>query len=306
MDALIPDEQTRTQSKSDALAYDLVIVAYHSKECVKKLLSDFMRISNHPTSVIIVNNSSSDHITELLDEYPNLTIISNTDNYGFAKAANQGWQQGGSPFVVFINPDTRLLDYDYSNIINHLAQNPRAGLAGPKMVNFDGSTQGSARGFYGVSTLLAGRRGPLTILFPNSKIVNRDLPNYAYNNDNPMQVDWISGACMFVKREVLERIGGFDQSFFMYFEDTDLCHRLARHGYQVYYFPKAKIAHQVGQSSSKVPFKSLWWFHKSWHRYMCKHYLPQNPIIKALSGLFVCHCFLIRSSFKLFMNLLKR
>lgn len=291
---------------SFAPVYDAVIVNYQSTDLLLKLLADFEKSVTPPTKIIVVDNNSTDEPERIRRYFPKTYLLSNEDNFGFARAANQGWRLGESPIVLFINPDARLMRKGLDRILHYLVKNPQVGAVGPCILDEDGSIQGSARGFHNFWTLFAGRKGPLTKLFPGSKIVRRDVPIMANDGMTPMEVDWVSGACVFVKRQALEQVGGFDQRYFMYFEDTDLCRGLKAHGWQTHYFPGYRLLHRVGQSSKKKPLQTLWWFHESWYRYMGKHHFPDHPFVQMVLAQIVCLCFIPRAAARLFYNLLSK
>lgn len=289
---------------SFAPAYDVVIVNYQSTDLLLDILADFENSVLPPTKIFIVDNDSNDAPGRATQFFPEIYLLNNRKNLGFARAANQGWKLGESPIVLFINPDARLLQKDYSPILGYLATHTQIGAAGPCIFDSDGSVQGSARGFHNFWTLLAGRKGPLTRLFPNSKMVQRDLPILSWNGVTPTEVDWVSGACIFVKRRALEQVDGFDQRYFMYFEDTDLCRRIKKHGWSTCYVPSSRILHRVGQSSKNKPLQTLWWFHQSWYRYMCRHHFASNPLAQMVSAPIVGLCFILRTGTRLLYKLM--
>lgn len=297
---------SQINSDNSSTSYDVVIVNYKSSDLLVELLADLAHATPPPARVSVVDNNSNDKPERIRKLFPEIILLQNPVNFGFARAANQGWKLGLSPIVLFINPDTRLLDQDFSAVLKYLSDQPQVAAVGPCILDSDGTVQGSARGFHNYLTLLAGRKGPLTKLFPKSSVVRRDLPLLASDGVTPIKVDWLSGACMFAKRKALEQVGGFDQRYFLYFEDTDLCRRFKDHGWSVYYLPFVRITHQVGQSSQKRPLRSLWWFHRSWYRYMCRHHFPANPFAQMISAQIVGICFALRATAGILSNLLKK
>ncbi|VTR65000.1 putative Glycosyltransferase, group 1 family protein [Desulfosarcina cetonica] len=134
---------------------------------------------------------------------------------------------------------------------------------GPMVLNANGSVQGSARSFPTPLTSLFGRNSPITKLYPNNSITRSNILTWRSFNNQPVEVDWVSGACMVVRRAALETVGGFDERFFLYWEDTDLCRRIKNAGWKIIYFPKIKVTHFVGKSSKYAPYHSIYQFHKS-------------------------------------------
>jgi len=148
-------------------------------------------------------------------------------------------------------------------MIDFMNENPDVAIAGPKVLDEDGTIQGSARSFPTILTSIFGRKSPLTILFPNNSITRENILTGKSDGINPYPVDWVSGACMILRRDALARIGTFDEHFFMYWEDADICRRAKDAGYQVIYYPKPEVYHLVGKSSDTKPFFSILHFHRS-------------------------------------------
>ena len=260
----------------DSVSYDVVVVNYQSTDLLLKLLSDFKGLIHPPAAVYVVDNASRDEPRRILKKHPGVNLILSKSNLGFGRAANFGWRKGKSPLVLFINPDARLLDEDYGGLFEYLARHPHVGAVGPKILDEDGGVQGSARGFHSFWTIFAGRKGPLTRMFPDSQMVRRDVPILHSDGANPMRVDWLSGACLLVRRIDLMRVGGFDERFFMYFEDTDISRELLSLGLETHYYPKSRISHRVAGSSPEKPVSTILWFHQSCYRYLRKHHLAHN------------------------------
>ncbi|MCF8033689.1 MAG: glycosyltransferase family 2 protein [Desulfarculaceae bacterium] len=269
---------------ADQQSYDVVVVNYQSTGVLLGLLQDFRSISPAPRKLIVVDNNSIDRPERIKERFPETIVLRNQQNRGFAAAANQGWRRGDSPVVLFINPDVRLLQDSFAGVLEYLRQRPEVGAVGPRILDPDGAVQGSARGFHSFWTMLAGRKGPLVRLFPHSRLVSRDVPAMDPGLAEPMTVDWVSGACLFVKREALCQVKGFDERYFMYFEDTDLARSMKKSNLSTVYFPASLVSHQVGKSSEKRPLKSLWRFHQSWYRYMCKHHFPSSPLLQMIAA----------------------
>ena len=137
-----------------------------------------------------------------------------------------------------------------------------AAIVGPRILDSDGTIQGSARRFPGLTTAIAGRSSWLTKRFPNNPLSRHNLPALEHRAE-PLDVDWVSGACMLVRRAAFEQIGGMDEHFFLYWEDADLCRRLQMQGWRSVYFPGATIVHAGGRSSIHAFRESLAAFHRS-------------------------------------------
>jgi hypothetical protein len=177
--------------------------------------------------------------------------------------------------VVFINPDTLVEDDFFVSLERFFDENPRAGVAGPRIVEADGKLQLSARKEVSFASGLLGRTSLLTRLFPKSSLVRHHFPAVE-KLTGPTRVDWVSGACMTVRRRALEEVGPMDERFFMYFEDADLCRRARQRGWLVYYLPQVEILHHSGASSANRP-RAIWDLHKSAFLYHRKHG-PRGPL----------------------------
>jgi len=217
-------------------------------------------------SFVVVDNSPSKEYwdTAMAKPWP-IRVIKNRQNEGFGKAANQGIRAGSAPYIALINPDCIVDGEAFREAFNYLEQNPEVAILGPRILEEDGRVQGSARAFPSISTFFFGRSSILTHMFPKSKSVQRNMPCFALDpkGTRDIQVDWVSGAAMFVRRQALRRVGLFDEHFFMYWEDADLCQRMRRAGWQVIYYPVPRVTHLVGRSSRHHPWRRELNFHKS-------------------------------------------
>jgi glycosyltransferase involved in cell wall biosynthesis len=202
-----------------------------------------------------------------------------------------------------MNPDSRVLKNFFCDITRFMDQNPQVGIAGPRILNRDGSVQGSARSFPTALTSLFGRSSLLTRLFPDNPITRANLLTVRCDGVHPMEVDWVSGACMIVRRIAFAAVGVFDERFFMYWEDADWCRRMNAGGWKVVYFPQASVVHYVGGSSNKRVFKSQVAFHRSAYLLFEKHN-PSVPLffkILGMIGLFFRLCLVAASNSKIFL-----
>ncbi len=157
----------------------------------------------------------------------------------------------------------------FAHLEGFLSENPKAGVSGPRIVDSEGHLQLSARREVSALSGFLGRTSLLTRLFPKSSLVKSQFPAVT-DQSHPTPVDWVSGACMVVRRDTLRDVGPLDERFFMYFEDADLCRRARAAGWLVYYLPHVEIVHQTGASSRSKP-KAIWLLHKSAFLYHRKH-----------------------------------
>ncbi|GIV75938.1 MAG: glycosyl transferase [Litorilinea sp.] len=238
----------------------------------------------HRLEVIVVDNASSDATAELLPaRFPWVRLIANPENLGFTRGNNRGYACSRGRFVYFLNPDTELLCSGLAGdglwqLFQAVAANETVGLAGPRLHYADNSFQNNRRRF---PTPLTGffESTWLGRLWPGNPWVRRmhmaDWPP-TFSHD----VDWVTGAAMLARREALEAIrppdaaGPFDEGFFMYSEELDLCHRLKRQGWRVIYVPQARVIHYEGRSSEQVVAARHIHFNASKVRYYRKYFGP--------------------------------
>jgi GT2 family glycosyltransferase len=228
---------------------------------------------------VIDNASTGDDADRIQATFPQVNLIRNPDNRGFSKANNQGINEAvekGYRYIHLINSDAYIHSPDMFDKIVEFGDNRQdVGIFGTKVLNPDGTLQFSCRRF---PTLGAGvfRNTLLGRLFPNNKYA-KDYLMGDIDHDKERKVDWVSGCSMVLRGELIEKLGAFDEQFFMYCEDLDLCRRATDYGSNVWFFPEAVVTHKIGASSDKSAEKMIWEFHKSWLQYVDKHY-PNQPI----------------------------
>jgi GT2 family glycosyltransferase len=254
----------------------VVIVNWNAGGALRACLGGlFATEGGEPHQVIVVDNASTDGSqASLSSTHPAVEIIQNATNLGFARAVNQGLRAARGQFAVVLNPDVILSPSALPRLLQFMASHPEAGVAGPRLLDPDGSVQGSARRDPSAWTALFGRSAPLTRLFPNNPVSQRELPALSVENNAPLQVDWLSGACLLVRRTAWEQVGLLDERFFLFWEDADWCLRFRQAGWGVYYVPVACGTHFVGVSRAGRRLGSVLDFHVSAYRYYRKHRLP--------------------------------
>lgn len=234
----------------------------------------FASEGGEPHQVILVDNASTDGSEAILaSTYPAVEVIQNAKNVGFARAVNQGLRAARGQLVIILNPDVILWPSAVPRLLQFMATHPEAGVAGPRLLDPDGTVQGSARRDPSAWTALFGRSAPLTRLFPNNPVSQRELPALSVEGNVPIQVDWLSGACLVARRTAWEQVGLLDERFFLFWEDADWCLRFRQAGWGVYYVPAACGTHFVGVSRAGRRLGSILDFHLSAYRYYRKHRL---------------------------------
>jgi N-acetylglucosaminyl-diphospho-decaprenol L-rhamnosyltransferase len=221
--------------------------------------------------VIVVDNASADGSTAMLAQnYPWVRVVANSDNRGFTRANNQGLAISRGRFVLFLNPDTELRPDALRVMLDYAAAQPQVGIIGPQLRYGDGSLQSSRRRFPTLVTFFL-ESTVVQRWWPRNRVLSRyyvlDRPDDAIS-----RVDWVVGACMLVRRAVLDQIGGFDEGFFMYSEELDLCRRAVDAGWHVVYLPAAVVTHYEGKSSEQVVAARHIHFQTSRVRYAQKHH----------------------------------
>jgi GT2 family glycosyltransferase len=205
----------------------IIIVSYNNSALLQQTLQSVYENTNLDISyeIIVVDNNSQDDTLQMLTEnFPKVKVVDNEKNYGFAAGNNIGLNIALGKAILFLNNDTFILNNALNKMYRFLFQNKDMGALTPQLLEKDGHTiqhQGRYR----------------------KKI---------WENKQPQNIKFASGTALMVKKMVLDRIGGFDEAFFFYNEDIDLCHRISERGYQIFYYPEAQIIHYGGKTSEKV------------------------------------------------------
>ena len=227
---------------------------------------------------VVVDNASTDGSERVAEGQPGMRLLKQKSNVGFAAAVNAGSSQTSAPFVLMLNPDCRLGRGAGRLLLDELRKHAACGVIGPMIENPSGTLQESARGDPDILTGLFGRTSLLSRVFPDLPVVRRNLPSkvLSASTGSSRPVDWVSGACMMVRREALAKVGGFDEGYFLYWEDADLCRRLRNAGWETRYTTRATAVHDVGQSSRHARSLANREFHRSAYRYFASHVVPKR------------------------------
>ena len=241
-----------------------VIVSYNVAPLLHECLASIAEAAEAggiTVHVVVIDNASSDHSIEVARANRNTTVVANTRNVGFGLACNQGIAIAraiGSEHVLFLNPDARLAPDALAALRNALETSPRHAIAGPDLRFPDGRPQPSRRRFPNLATLLVEStplqwRGGGIDGSAGWPLIEPVIRRYQCADlaDVPGTVDWISGACLLIRVTALAAVGGFDPAFFLYFEETDLAHRLRKSGWTCTYTPEARVFHHRSQSADQ-------------------------------------------------------
>ena len=256
-----------------------VIVDYNAGPQLRTALQSIAdEMAGRSWEAIVIDNASTETSSDIVAEFaPQARIVRNAVNVGFGRGINQGVAASSAPLVLLMNPDCRLERGAVAALRAELDGHPQCAIVGPRVLDPDGSEQGNARGDPDMLTGLFGRTSPLRRLLPSSALAQRNV--LTRDGRDSMAVDWVSGACMLVRRAAFDEVGGFDPRYFLYWEDADLCRRLRSRGYEIRYAPSATAVHQVGQSSRTARAASIKAFHESAYLYYSTHVAPSpfNP-----------------------------
>lgn len=248
---------------------NIVIVNFNTKELLAGCLDS---VANQDKALlaktVVVDNASTDGSAAFVQKvYPQVNLIANQNNQGFSKAANKGLKEAKSEFVLVLNSDTILHNRSIESMVDFMNGCPQAGAVGPLLLNPDGSNQPSGRVF--PSFLDASMHAFLGIIAPENRFTRR-YKQLDWDRKSKKEVDWISGAAICLRRAAVADIGFFDERYFMYVEDMDLCYRLWENGWKVFLLPEAKVTHHIGQSSKQISKQMLKEFQKSIYLFFLK------------------------------------
>ncbi|HEX4491175.1 MAG TPA: glycosyltransferase family 2 protein [Acidimicrobiia bacterium] len=230
-----------------------------------------------PPDLVVVDNASTDGSTDRLRvAMPEVRLLPAPGNVGYARAANLGIAATDAPIVAVLNGDLELHAGVAAAMLAAFAADARLGAVGPRMLNLDGSVYPSARSDPGLFVALG--HAALGLVWKTNPWTRR----YRQLDVDPTEsrdVDWISGAAMWLRREALDDVGGWDERYFMYMEDFDLCLRLRRAGWHVRYEPAGEVVHVQGASTSKRPYRMIAEHHRSVWRFATRRYRGWRRIL---------------------------
>jgi len=225
----------------------IIIVNWNTKELAIKCVDSVLRERpDFDFEIIVVDNASRDGSAEALSEKfghsANITIIKSATNLGFGKACNKAFEKSSGEFVLFLNPDARVLPGALFELTRFLEINQDAGVVGPKLLNLDGTLQKSVRNFPDIWSSLLVFTGFHRVFRP-SKYYRDD-----FSYDTVCEVEQIMGAALMTRRVIIQKLGLFDEKFWLWYEEVDFCRRVKQAGSKVMFDPRAQIEHCVGKS----------------------------------------------------------
>lgn len=221
--------------------------------------------------VIVTDNASGDESVEMVrTNFPWVNIIANPFNSGFAAGNNIGLKYASGEYIFYLNPDAEVIGSAVDTLVKYLDEHLDVGLVSPKLLNTDGSLQRSARRYYSFfETLIDNRVVPY--LFSGNNWIQKHSYTF-WKHDEEREIDWAKGAALLVRKKILDEIGAFDEQFWIYAEEMDLCYRIKHHGWKIVFQPNAQIRHHEKQSSRQHNTVMFIQNYKSLYLFIMKHY----------------------------------
>jgi GT2 family glycosyltransferase/tRNA A-37 threonylcarbamoyl transferase component Bud32 len=250
----------------------VIVVAYNGAEILPACLESI------PPGMerVVVDNGSTDGTPELVaQKFPETRLLRNPVNRGFAQAVNRGLEGGTSPYVCLLNSDARLEAASLSTLVGYMDAHPEVGVTAPQLYHEDGRRQHSFDNFPSLATVFLNK-SLLRMLFP------RRYPSKSQEFTEPREVESVIGACMILRRDLVGRIGGFDESYFLFLEETEWCLRARRSGSRIVFVPGARVVHLQGRTRDKVRFRARIEYTRSLFTFFRWNRRGSYPVLRAL------------------------
>ena len=233
----------------------VIIVSWNARDYLCQCLESLSdKVCAYPMEIIVVDNASTDGSPESVEKhFPQVQLIRNAANFGFAKANNIGFAQSRGRYLAFINSDVKVLKDCLTHLVNFCEHRPEVALVGPRVIGRDGKLQRTCRGFPTVWNIFC-RAMALDIIFPRTKLFAGHTLSY-WSQETLESVDILGGCFWLARREALVQVGLLDESFFMYGEDMDWCKRFWKEGWKLFFVPTAEAIHYGGGSSANAPVR---------------------------------------------------
>jgi GT2 family glycosyltransferase len=256
----------------------ILVVSYRSLEPLRHSLPTHAAAGEGLAfETIVVDNASGDGTSDALRrEFPGVTVIDQPTNVGFSGGVNRALREAKGRCLALLNPDAHPRPGALTTLVRFLDAHPDVGMAGPKILDPDGSLQYSCRRFPTRWTAFFNRYSLLSRLFPNNRWT-REYLMLDFDHASVRDVDWLSGACLVTTREAVAKVGPMDEEFFLFNEDVDWCHRMHDAGLRVVYVPDAVAEHAIGASLRPQPAWLVWKRHLGMSHYAHKHHAGAWP-----------------------------
>jgi len=258
----------------------IVIVNYNVKHFLEQCLMAIERARRDlKIEIFIVDNASVDGSPAMIKKkFPAVRLLENHKNLGFSKANNQALRLCRGRFVLLLNPDTLIQEDTLVELIRFLESRPKAGAVGCMLINPDGSFQAASRRSLPTPWVAFTRIVGLSRIFPRSPVFGRYNLTYL-KPDHEGEIDVLSGSLMMIRRETIEQVNYFDEDYFMYGEDIDLCYRIKKAGWQIYYTPRTKAIHYKGESSKRSELSFIANFYSAMLIFINKHFPTRYSVL---------------------------
>ncbi|RJO59259.1 glycosyltransferase family 2 protein [Candidatus Parcubacteria bacterium] len=267
----------------DQPVVSIIILNYKTRGLLRQSLKGIASSGDEVAKeIIVVDNASGDGSLEMLAaEFPETRVIAAKQNRGFGAGMNLGMQAAKGQYFILLNPDVAIMDRPFDRLVEYMDTHTQVGLAGPKLLNPDGSVQFSCFRFPKWYTPIL-RRSPLGTL-PKFRTHLKKYLMKDFSHQENRNVDWLLGAFLIVRRSAVEKVGRFDERFFLYFEDVDWCRRFWSAGWAVHYVSTVEVVHYHKRESAEIAgFSGIFAYPtrihiKSWFKYLRKYFNQKLP-----------------------------
>ncbi len=249
----------------------VITVTYNSEKAIGNLVSSLSKSLPSGSEIIIVDNASTDRTIQIAEKQTGVKVIQSEKNLGFSAGCNLGAKQSRNDYLLFLNPDTQVNKNSVEELINYLASHSEVGIVAPKLIEDNGRNQPSARNF-----------PTFWKAFQEYYLGKKSIyDGFSPKGLDPVTIESVVGAAMLIPKHVFQKVGGFSEKYFMYYEDIDLCLKVNKLGLKVVYLPTATFKHQVGGSFS--PQKQKWLkdsakiYHGLWQYWLLTILLKLRP-----------------------------
>jgi len=284
----------------------IAIVNYNNCKEIEKCLESVSATKNSlETEIFVFDNNSNDGSAHMVEtKFPKVRLMKNKENVGLSRAINEILKKISGDYILFLDSDTEVKPRALQNLVDFLRKNEDVGVVGARVFNEDGSIQETARRFPNLLSGLFGRRALVTRIFPNNPISAKFMCIDNIDTTNPFEVDYVSAACMMMKKKVVSKLKFMDEDFFVYWTDVDWCKRAKDEGYKIFCIPSAKVIHyERYQPERRKNPKMIIDFHRGAYNYYSKHNASGtfSPM-----KLFSFVTLTVRTLFHLFLNEFKK
>jgi len=254
----------------------VIIVNYRSEGYLKRCIASiYNQASQNETEIIVVNNDEKEELDNISKEFPEINIVNLRKNVGFGAANNIGVKKAQSSHLLFLNPDTEIIKIDIAEVTRKMDDDPTAGIIGVKIIDAGGGLQEWAVGFSEVNLL--------DLIRNNVGLAKK----FMSAGESAKEIFWVSGAAFFMPKKLFWEVGGFDEKYFLYYEDVDLCKAVRKAGKKIRHMPEVVVKH-IGGGSHADEARQKADFYVSQEYYFQKHFGPvQAKLVKILRKIFV-------------------